>query len=343
MDDLQQLYDPLEDYFEERYFDQGNFIYEGEEEDDDEEVDDEQELDDWYQQVDHVLQEHMAGQRNARNHLITAPTPTNSPPFQYPWSLQVEQRGRRNVQRMQEWRHAKEQVKYWQNKARELLCERKHHAQSAHLTTNPAQAWPKLSHNEKWRKETLLQCLQCPTGVLPKPLTEREWHRNVPASLQDDVDLWEARLQRVEFATAYRNTLSLTATESSTLHLTGSVLGSKQLVMKLLEVYPEGLFSHTLSNDLLEDIEVFAAALKVPTCFHNEQHRGFLLRFSDTLRGDPMLFLDHATDTMSFQDIMKVALANLSNYGYFVINLAKKDRGCSRRCIDGGVYTVTRF
>jgi hypothetical protein len=289
--------------------------------DDGEEKEEEDELQAQNRQMEQELLEYQHFQSVMRRGLIkTLPvTVTNAPPFQYPWSPQVEQRGRRNVQRMREWKtnSSNQQIL---SPSHQLQCNMRMPQKIDAPPASPLHPWLKLPDNEKWRKEALLRCLQCSAGDLPKPLTEREWQSSVPTAFQDDIDLWDARLQRMEFAAAYRKT----AKEPSKLHLTSLILGAKRIVMKLLQVFPEGLYNQTLSDDLLKDVDVFAAALKIPTRYQNTLHKEFLLRFSNTLRRNYMLFLDHATDTMSLEDIIAVANQELRSHAYFATELVRK-------------------
>jgi hypothetical protein len=247
----------------------------------------------------------------------------------FEWTPEVEARGRRNVQRSQEWLRAHEELCYWKDKIEKIERDTRHKAQQAALFFKPSKVWPRLSASQQWKKETLLRCLQSPCRIagggtriegegLPTPLIEKNWHSHVPTHIRLDPDLFKARMVRPGFALAYRSSPLLK------LHLPREVLPDKEVVLQLLQIYPECLYEASLSEELLADEDVFVAALKIPRTFHTESHEAFLQKFAGVLRANYNLIVQHACETMPFHLIVRVAAKRLHDNGKFLLNLLEK-------------------
>ncbi len=172
----------------------------------------------------------------------------NSCNNQLRWSPSLEKSARQNV----DYLHTYEQ----------FMQQRERHCDSierALIYFNLKLSWPCIEQTNH-AKEYILLCLSSSYVTnLPSNLSEKNWHKKVPAELREDLLL--ARIKRPEFAKEYRK---LRGKDSLPLVLPKEALGNKAVVLALLKAYPEGLFPsrYKLAKQLLTDIDIMTAAAR---------------------------------------------------------------------------------
>jgi len=141
----------------------------------------------------------------------------------------------------------------------------------------------------------------CASSALPYSLMEQRWERSVPEAIRHDRDLLLARMNRKEFSARYNDDHG-----DNQFSLPEALRDDKQVVVKLVEVWPEILLQDVLTPKMLGDQNVFRAMLKSDQVKNQpiynwvkrqrwHETRGiFLSKFSVKIRANAMYMLEAA-------------------------------------------------
>jgi len=152
------------------------------------------------------------------------------------------------------------------------------------LHTDGWTSWQRLDAKNRWVKEHVWAVL-CASKTLPGELAESGWGQFVPASIRNDRELFLARMDRKEFAEYYNK-----KNGNARVFLPPTLRGDKQVVVKLVKLWPKILLQDVLTRGMLADEDVFFAFLESD---HVEGR--FLSKFSDTkIRGNATCMLEAA-------------------------------------------------
>lgn len=170
-------------------------------------------------------------------------------------------------------------------------------------------SWKSLDAKNQWIKEHVW-CVLCASSELPREMTEENWERGVPASIRNDRDLLLARMDRKEFA-EYYNKRHINTSTARIFLLPSSFCGDKQVVTKVVKLWPKILLQNVLTQEILADKDVFGAFLdsdQVKSPRVSQKNRGcFLSKFCGTkIRGNATCMLEAA------KTLGPVVLGNLS-------------------------------
>ena len=189
--------------------------------------------------------------------------------------------------------------------------------------------WEQLNDENKWKKENVLAVFRrTPRYKIPDELKESSWNDTAPELIRDDRDILLARLQKLDLKSPYSYTSSCPALfriPDQLLDDKEIVIAVKEIVIAVLDRYPEVLKQDVLPKELLDDKDVFRAFIGSPRTDY-EAISDLLQKFSAGIRGNADLMLDAAKISCTVFDHFDGELSEDRSFAVRLVVSAKPSR-----------------